>query len=167
MVRQTPSIKANRMPQSTHDSAVDPRYWIVKFAPFRTSWSDIVRHGTFTPRGVRSAQARRNLAKMRTGDLVLFYHSQQEQAIVGVMAVCRTAYPDPTSTDAKWLTCDFTPLRTLPCTVALPTIRADPRLYKLSLIRQPRLSVATIEREEFAQILRLAGESGDIPMVAS
>ena len=29
-------------------------YWLVKFAPFRTSWSEIVRRGTFTLRGVRS-----------------------------------------------------------------------------------------------------------------
>ena len=60
------------------------RYWLVKFAPFRTSWTDIVRRGTFTLRGVRSQQARNNLAAMHIGDTVLYYHSQQDLSIVGL-----------------------------------------------------------------------------------
>ena len=83
------------------------QYWLVKFAPFRTSWSEIVRRGTFTLRGVRNAQARNTLAAIRKGDPVLFYHSQQELAIVGVMEATREAYLDPTSTDSQWLTCYF------------------------------------------------------------
>ena len=51
-------------------------YWLVKFAPFRTSWSEIVRHGSFTLRGVRNPAARNYLSAMRAGDEVLFYHSQ-------------------------------------------------------------------------------------------
>jgi predicted RNA-binding protein with PUA-like domain len=165
MARQTTQIKANPVPQSSRVSPVVTRYWIVKFAPFRTSWSEIVRRGTFTLRGVRSAQARRNLSLMETGDAVLFYHSQQEQAVVGVMTVSRAAYPDPTSRDPKWLTCDFTPLRTLPRPVPLSTVRAHPHLRNLALIRQPRLAVACIESDEFVQILRLAGESDDTRQV--
>src|SRR5437763_1316665 len=114
MVRQTIRKKANSVPESRPFASDGLRHWIVKFAPFRTSWSEIVRHGNFTLRGVRSLQARRNLSGMSLGDLAFFYHSQQEQAIVGVMVVTRTAYPDPTSSDSRWLTCDFRPIRTLP-----------------------------------------------------
>jgi len=115
--------------------------WLVKFAPFRTAWPEIVRRGTFTLRGVRSLAARKNLRAMRLGDSVLLYQSQQDQAIVGLIEVTREAYPDPTSADPQWLTCDFRPLRTLTNPVPLATLRQDTGLVNLPLIRQPRLSV--------------------------
>ena len=129
------------------------RYWLVKFAPFRTSWADIVRRGTFTLRSVRNRQARNNLAAMRIGDPVLFYHSQQELAIVGLMEVRREAYPDPTSSDPQWLTCDFRPVKTLPHPVSLAEVKTNPALGKLSLVRQPRLSVMPVTPTEFKEIL--------------
>lgn len=158
MVRQTAQLKANPVPQSTDLSVVGTRYWIVKFAPFRTSWSEIVRRGTFTLRGVRSPVARRNLSLMTVGELVLFYHSQQERAVVGIMTVARSAYPDPTSKDPRWLTCDFRPLRSLQQSVPLSAVKANPRLALTGLVRQPRLSVASIDQQEFEEILKMAGE---------
>jgi len=117
------------------------RIWLVKFAPFRTSWNDIVRRGTFTLRGVRNPQARNNLASMKIDDLVLYYHSQQELAVVGIMKVTKEAYPDPTSSDTQWLTCDFRPILTLPRPVTLAEIKETPELANLPLVKQPRLAV--------------------------
>ena len=132
------------------------RHWLVKFAPFRTSWPEVVRRGKFTLRGVRSPIARKHLSEMRLGDAVLFYHSQQELAIVGMMEVAREAYPDPTSADPQWLTCDFAPAKTLLHPVPLHTIRADPRLAMLALVRQPRLAVLPVAEDQFQIILEKA-----------
>jgi predicted RNA-binding protein with PUA-like domain len=129
------------------------KHWLVKFAPFRTNWSEIVRRGSFTLRGVRSSVARKHLSEMRQGDVVLFYHSQQELAVVGVMEVTREAYPDPTSADTQWLTCDFRPLETLSHPVPLDAIKADARLATLALVRQPRLAVMPVTQEEFSVIV--------------
>jgi predicted RNA-binding protein with PUA-like domain len=128
------------------------RYWLVKFAPFRTRWAEIVKCGKFTLRGVRSPAARKHLSEMRVGDPVLYYHSQQELAVVGVMEVTREAYPDPTSSDPHWLTCDFAPVKTLARPVALDTIKADARLAMLPLVRQPRLAVMPVSHEQFQTI---------------
>ncbi len=128
------------------------RHWLIKFAPFRTSWSQIVRTGTFTLRGVRSPEARKHLASMRVGDLVLFYHSQEERAIVGVLEVAREAYPDPTSADPKWLTCDFRPVRPLSRAIGRDELATHPELCSLALIRQPRLAVSPVSPEHFAVI---------------
>ena len=98
------------------------------------------------------------MAAMRIGDSVLFYHSQQELAIVGVMEVTREAYPDPTISDPHWLTCDFRPVQTLPRSVPLAEIKANPLLSKLSLVRQPRLSVMPVSPEEYKEILRMVGD---------
>jgi predicted RNA-binding protein with PUA-like domain len=145
---------ATELPRRDHESSppASPRCWLVKFAPFRTSWTQIVQRGTFTLRGVRSPAARKHLSEMRVGDPVLFYHSQQELAVVGIVEVTREAYPDPTSSNPQWLTCDFAPVKTLAQPVFLDTIKADARLAMLPLIRQPRLAVMPVSREEFETI---------------
>lgn len=131
-------------------------FWLVKFAPFRTSWEEIVRAGSFTLRGVRSPASRKHLSSMRVGDSVLFYRSQQDQAIVGIMAVTRTAYPDPTSADPQWLTCDFRPIESLPHPVPLEVIRSKPELSAIALLRQPRLAVMPLLVADWQHILSLA-----------
>lgn len=127
----------------------EKRFWLIKFAPFRTPWAEIVKRGSFTLRGVRSPAARSNLFKMRLGDTVLYYHSQEELAVVGVLEVAREAYPDPTCADAQWLTCDFVPMKTLEHPVSLVAIKADQRLLTLAVVRQPRLSVMPVTEEQF------------------
>jgi predicted RNA-binding protein with PUA-like domain len=129
------------------------RHWLVKFAPFRTPWTDVVKRGFFTLRGVRSPAACKHLSEMRRDDAVLFYHSQQELAVVGIMEVVREAYPDPTSADPRWLTCDFAPVKTLPSPVPLEVIKADLRLSALPLVRQPRLAVMPLTVEQFQFIV--------------
>jgi predicted RNA-binding protein with PUA-like domain len=133
-----------------------PHHWLIKFAPFRTSWPEIVARGSFTPRGIRSPEARKHLSAMRLGDPVLFYRSQQDQAIVGLLEVTREAYPDPTSADPHWLTCDFRPLRTFPAPVRLEMIKAQPNLSCIPLVRRPRLSVMPLTASEFETIQNLA-----------
>jgi predicted RNA-binding protein with PUA-like domain len=135
------------------------RYWLVKFAPFRTSWAEIVRRGTFTLRGVQNSQARNNLAVMHNGDLVLFYHSQQELAIVGLMEVTREAYPDPTSSDPQWLTCDFRPVQTLPHPVTLGEIKANSNFSKILLVKQPRVAVIPLTPTEFKEIIVISSKT--------
>jgi predicted RNA-binding protein with PUA-like domain len=130
------------------------KFWLVKFAPFRTSWKEIVQRGKFTMRGVRSPSVRKHLAAMRLGDEVLYYHSQEELAIVGVMQVTREVYPDPTSADPQWLTCDFTPLESLPRPVTLAELKADSRFAALALLRQPRLAAMPVTPEHFEIITK-------------
>jgi predicted RNA-binding protein with PUA-like domain len=132
------------------------RHWLIKFAPFRTSWAGIVRAGTFTLRGVRSPEACKHLAAMALADQVLFYHSQQERAVVGVLEVSREAYPDPTSADPRWLTCDFRPLQTLARPVPLEEIRQDSSMAGLPLLRQPRLAVMPLSPADFMAILSMS-----------
>lgn len=137
-------------------SALEQSYWLVKFAPFRTSWAEIVRRGIFTMRGVRSHTARANLAKMRKGDSVIYYHSQEDRAAVGMMEVAREAYPDPTSADLSWLTCDFFPVRTFTSPVTLETMRTEHALAGLPLLRQPRLAVMPLDCQQFWDIVALS-----------
>jgi predicted RNA-binding protein with PUA-like domain len=72
-------------------------FWLVKQEPSSYSWSDFVAEGQTSWTGVRNYAARNNLRRMRKGDEVLFYHSGEEKAVVGIAKVIRTAYPDPTA----------------------------------------------------------------------
>ena len=130
--------------------------WLLKFAPFRFSWADCLRRGRFEVYGVRSAQARNSLVCMQVGDEVLFYHSQQEQAIVGRLRVHETAHPDPTTVDARWLSVTLVPIAALARPLPLAELRTVPALAGLGLLRQPRLAVMPLTETEYQTLLTLS-----------
>jgi predicted RNA-binding protein with PUA-like domain len=131
------------------------RYWLVKSEPSAYSWGDFVEEAGTCWDGVRNNAARLNLIEMREGDLVLFYHSVSDKAVVGIARVARESYPDPTADAPRWVAVDLVPVRPLCKPVSLARIKAEPRLAELALVRQSRLSVMPIRRAEFERILRL------------
>ncbi len=135
------------------------RHWLVKSEPFKYAWAQLVAGGSTYWDGVRTAQARNNLAAMKKGDLVLYYHSNEGKEVVGVARVTREAYPDPTSDDERWLVVDLAPVKALARAVSLAQIKADPALAKIPLVTQSRLSVMPIEAGAFDHILALGETS--------
>jgi predicted RNA-binding protein with PUA-like domain len=130
-------------------------FWLVKSEPSSYSWSDFTRDKGTSWTGVRNYTARNNLRKMRKGDEVLFYHSGDEKAVVGVARVTRAAYSDPTATEGDWSTVDLVPVRALPRPVTLGEIKRAPRLKKTPLVRQSRLSVMPLTESEFRSIIKI------------
>ena len=132
-------------------------FWLVKSEPSSYSWSDFKRDGGTSWTGVRNYTARNNLRKMRKGDEVLFYHSGEEKAVVGIARVKRTAYADKTATEGDWSTVDLVPIKPLRKPVTLREIRQAPRLKKIQLVRQLRLSVMALTAAEFNGIIKMGG----------
>lgn len=130
-------------------------YWLVKSEPETYSWADLVRDGRICWDGVRNYQARNNLQQMQPGDMVLFYHSVSEKAVVGIAKVDKAAYPDPTSDDSRWMAVDLVPFRDFRDPVTLEQIKQDKRLENIALLRQSRLSVMPLKPEEFDVLLAL------------
>lgn len=131
------------------------QHWLVKSEPEKYSWADLVKDGRTMWDGVRNYQARNNMQQMQPGDLVLFYHSVSEKAIVGVAQVEKTAYPDPTTDDDRWVVVDLIPFRDFKEPVTLEQIKQDKRLENIALLRQSRLSVMPLKAEEFDILLAL------------
>lgn len=131
-------------------------HWLVKSEPVKYSWEKFLKEGRTFWDGVRNFQARNNLRTMKEGELVLFYHSNEGKHVVGIAKVAKEAYQDPTTTDPNWLVVDLVPVQTLKNPVTLETIKADPQLQNISLVRQGRLSVMPLEKVEFDRILALA-----------
>jgi predicted RNA-binding protein with PUA-like domain len=130
-------------------------FWLVKQEPSAYSWSDFTDDGGTSWTGVRNYAARNNLRRMRKGDEVLFYHSGEDKAVVGIAKVARTAYPDPTAKGEDWSTVDLVPVRRLPQPVTLHEIKDARKLKKMQLVRQSRLSVMPVAAPEFRLILRM------------
>ena len=130
--------------------------WLVKTEPKTYSWDDLVRDGSTRWDGVRNALARNHLAAMQQGDLVLVYHSGDDKAVVGIAKVTRTAYPDPTADDPRWVAVDLAALRPLAEPVTLATVKSEAKLKGMMLVRQGRLSVSPVAEAEFERILALA-----------
>jgi len=131
-------------------------FWLVKQEPSSYSWSDFVDEGETSWIGVRNFAARNNLRKMRPGDEVLFYHSGEEKAVVGIAKVVRTAYPDATAKEGEWSTVDLAALKPLAQPVTLREIKGNSRLKGIPLVRQSRLSVMPLAEPEFREIVNIA-----------
>lgn len=129
-------------------------FWLVKQEPGAYSWSDFVAEGKTAWSGVRNYTARNNLRKMQTGDEVLFYHSGEDKAVVGMARVTRAAYPDPTAKEGDWSAVDLAPVRALKSPVTLRAIKSEPHLKNILLIRQSRLSVMRLGPDEFRTIVK-------------
>ncbi len=129
------------------------KYWLVKQEPEKYSFDDLLKDGATVWDGVRNYQARNNLREMRVGDRVLFYHSVSEKAVVGLAEVSREHFTDPT--DEKWIAVEIVPVEKFAEAVTLDKIKAAKNLENIALIKQSRLSVMPLTKDEFETILRL------------
>jgi predicted RNA-binding protein with PUA-like domain len=134
------------------------QHWLVKSEPVKYSWKKFNKEGRTFWDGVRNYQARNNLKLMKEDDLVLWYHSNDGKEVVGIARVVKEFYQDPTTDDANWVVVDLEPVESLKKPITLEQIKADERLKDIGLVRQGRLSVMALKREEFDRILELAAE---------
>lgn len=131
-------------------------YWMLRSEPDAYGWDDLVRDRATEWTGVRNYTARNFIKEMRPGDRALFYHSNTEKAAVGIMEITRAWQPD--GDDGNWASVAVKPVAKLARPVTLADIKAEPRLAKLEMLRQSRLSVSPIRDDEWAVLLeRSAG----------
>lgn len=131
-------------------------YWLAKSEPEAYSWSQLLKDGKTAWTGVRNFQARNNLRAMKKGDTVFFYHSVSEKQVVGLAKVVKEFYPDATAEEGDWSCVDLAPEKTLAKPVTLETIKIDKILSTMPLVRQSRLSVTPLTKEQAERLLKLA-----------
>ena len=106
--------------------------------------------------GIRNYQARNFLRQMKLGDPVLYYHSVDQRAIVGLAKITKIAFPDPTSPQGEeWTSVVLSAVRAFSQPVTLDQLKADKKFSELLLLRQSRLSVMPIPANLFSAIVRL------------
>ena len=132
-------------------------YWLVKSEPSTYSWEKFLKEGKVVWDGVRNYAARKNLRTMQKGDEVFFYHSNDGLCVVGIAKVIKEAYQDHT-TKEDWSAIDLAPYKTLNRPVTLAEMKLEKSLKDIYLIRQGRLSVMPLKKEEFEKIMEMGEE---------
>ena len=105
--------------------------------------------------GVRNYQAANNLKKMKKGDLCFFYHSNIGKEIVGIVMVIKTSFIDPTDKDQKFVAVKVKFKEQLKKAISLKSIKKNKALNHLSLIKQSRLSVMSIDFKSWKIIYKM------------
>jgi len=129
-------------------------YWLVKQEPESYSFDALTKDVKTDWTGVRNFQARNNLRAMKLGDKVLYYHTGAEKSVAGIAEVSREEFPDPT--DEKWIAVEIKASEKLAKPVSLEQIRTEKSLENIALIKQSRLSVMPLKKEEFETIVKMA-----------
>jgi predicted RNA-binding protein with PUA-like domain len=132
-------------------------FWLVKSEPVKYAFADLQRDGSTVWDGVRNNQAALYLKAMKAGDQVLYYHSQEGLAVVGIAEVSREAFIDPTDPAGRFVAVELKPVRPLAKPVSLADMKANPALAGMAMFRQFRLSVSPVTPDEWAAILQMAG----------
>jgi predicted RNA-binding protein with PUA-like domain len=135
-------------------------HWLFKSEPSAWSWGQQVAagaKGTFW-NGVRNHLAKQQLMAMKKGERGFFYHSNDERAIVGIVEVIKTYYPDHTDETGKFGMVDVKAVKALKKPVTLAEIKAEPRLADMVLVNNSRLSVQPVTDAEWVVVMEMAGE---------
>tara|TARA_B100000035_G_scaffold138041_1_gene117673 strand:+ start:1104 stop:1523 length:420 start_codon:yes stop_codon:yes gene_type:complete len=127
------------------------KYWLLKSEPDVWSIDQQKKAGNkgATWDGVRNYQAAKNLKAMKKGDQCFFYHSNIGKEIVGVVEVIKEAYLDKTDQSGRFVAVTVKFIRKLDRPVALEKIKKSKELQHLSLIKQSRLSVMSIDSKSW------------------
>jgi predicted RNA-binding protein with PUA-like domain len=136
--------------------------WLVKEEPTHYAYADLARDGKAEWNGVHNALALRHLKAMRPGDEVLYYHSGDVRAVVGIAKVGGTPRPDPDDDRGSW-TVVIRPVRPLRSPVTLATLKGDPTLSEFDLVRIGRLSVMPVGDGQWTRILSYEQSPGAAP----
>ena len=131
-------------------------YWLLKSEPSTWSWDNQIKDKVAMWDGVRNYQARNNLMKMKKKDLCFFYHSVLEKKIIGIVEVVKEHYPDPTDKTGRFVVTNVKAKKKLKRPVSLQEIKSTPKLSKIVLIKQSRLSVIPLTKAEWDTILKIS-----------
>ncbi len=130
-------------------------HWLVKSDPETYGWEEFKKDKITSWDGIRNYAARIHLRTMKTGDDVLFYHSNKDAGVVGTAKVTKESYPDPTAKEEGWVSVELKCLQSFKNPVTLKAIKAEKKLQNMVLIKISRLSVSPVTKEEFDTILKM------------
>ena len=133
------------------------KYWLLKSEPNVWSIDQQKKAGTrgITWDGVRNYQAANYLKKMKKEDLCFFYHSNIGKEIVGIVKIIKTAFIDPTDKKKKFVAVQVRFKKMLKKAVSLENIKKNKNLKHLSLIKQSRLSIMSIDSKSWKIINKM------------
>lgn len=132
-----------------------PAYWLIKSEPSVYAYAQLEADGETDWTGIRSFEARNNVRAMKPGDLALYYHSNEDKAVVGVAKVASLPGEDPTAPGEDWASVRMKAVKRLQRPVTLAEVKKDKALADFPLVTRSRLSVAKVTAAHFKRVLTL------------
>lgn len=132
--------------------------FLFKEEPTSYSYDAFAKDGRVTWTGVKNPLAQKHLRAVKKGDLVFYYHTGDEKAVVGIAKAAGDAYPDPADAAGKAHVVDLVPMKKLTQPVTLAAIKADNRFAKMPLTYMPRLSVMPVTDEQWEWIVKMSAD---------
>ena len=134
-------------------------HWLGKSELSSWSWDEQVAAGKAgTPwTGVRNHLAKKHLMAMQVGERAFFYHSNEGKAVVGLVEVIKPYYPDHTDASGRFGMVDVRALAPMRQPVTLAAIKEEPRLARMELVVNSRLSVQPVRDDEWALVCAMGG----------
>ena len=132
-------------------------YWLVKSEPSVWSFDNQKKAGSKGTvwNGVRNYQAANYLKQMKIGDLCFFYHSNEDKKIIGIVKIIKSAFPDPSDKERKFVAVQLGYSQDLNEPVSLADIKGNKQISHLPLIKQSRLSVMPIDSKSWKIICKM------------
>ena len=93
---------------------------------------------------------------MSRGDLCFFYHSNIGKEIVRIVEVIKTAFVDVTDPDKRFVAVQVKFKQKLNQPVTLENIKKTKELHDLSLVKQSRLSVTSIDPKSWKILYKMS-----------
>lgn len=130
--------------------------WLFKEEPSHYSFDALAADKRTVWSGVKNPLAQKHLHAVKRGDRILYYHTGDEKAVVGIAKALGDAYADPADTSGKQAVVEVAPVKKLPRPVTLAAIKADATFADFALVRLPRLSVMPVTDEQWERIERMS-----------
>ena len=118
--------------------------YLLKTEPSSYSFADLQREDETIWDGVHNPVALRNLGEMQPGTRLVIYHTGDEKAVVGTAAVVSVDKANPKNPEVK-----IKAGKPLAKSVSLAQIKANKLFADSPLVRQGRLSVVPLTKEQY------------------
>lgn len=125
-----------------------PSDYLLKTEPSTYSFADLQREGETIWDGVHNPVALRNLGEMQTGTRLVIYHTGDEKAVVGTASVISVDLSNPKNPAVK-----IKAGKLLAKPVTLAQIKANRLFGDSPLVRQGRLSVVPLTKEQYKALV--------------
>lgn len=133
------------------------QFWLFVSDPADYHWDTLFIKGKELWNGIRGTIPLRFFKHVRKGDKILCYHGSPDRLVYGLAVAASDAYPDPRDSKKKLWVVDLKATERLPRAVSYQELKRNPRLKKMKFLRMPRLSISSLRKEEYDEILRMGG----------
>ncbi|HJL67279.1 MAG TPA: EVE domain-containing protein [Nitrosopumilus sp.] len=134
-------------------------YWLAKQEPSGPrgyNFENLKKDKTTIWDGVHNNLALKHMREMKSGDLVLFYHTGSERQAVGIMQITSNPYPNPEENFERFIVVDVKYKKTLKRPVTLDEIKKNIKFKDWELVRISRLSVMPVPKLVWDEILKIS-----------